>query len=76
MAPARNAGAILFVMLWRMSAEMNLMIKCPNTGRNADTGFSMTYEDFEVATLPGTAFLCGHCGEPHAWSKKDVVNAP
>lgn len=52
---------------------MNLMIVCPNTGRNADTGFTMTAARLAVAPLEGNAFECGHCGEYHAWTKADLI---
>jgi hypothetical protein len=58
-----------------MSDVKNLMIKCPTTGRNADTGFSMTPKEFKAAPLSGKAFECGQCLQMHAWAKADVINA-
>lgn len=50
----------------------SLMVPCPNTGKQADTGFTLTRLSFEVASLEVNAFECGHCGEFHTWSKSDV----
>jgi hypothetical protein len=51
----------------------NLLVRCPTTGLEADTGFSMNAEKLAGATLVGNAFECGHCGEFHAWSKADLI---
>ena len=49
------------------------MIRCPKTGKSADTGFTMDADTFETATLEGNGFECGQCNDFHTWSKADVL---
>jgi hypothetical protein len=59
---------------WDSPAQvMNLMVKCPTTGKDADTGHSLDAETLKTARFENRAFECGQCGEMHLWEKADLV---
>lgn len=49
-----------------------IMIKCPKTGRDIPTGFSMDAENFATAVMSGNAIQCPVCHQMHTWDKKDA----
>jgi hypothetical protein len=50
-----------------------LIIACPNTGKELYTGFAMSRQAFEVAKLHDVPVkACPHCREKHVWSIADA----
>lgn len=55
---------------------MQLMIKCPKTGKAIPTGFDMDETSLATATLTNNSVTCSECGGTHTWSKSDVLPPP
>ena len=49
-----------------------LIITCPATSKDADTGFAMTMAAFDAATLTDVPLRCPNCGKTHRWSIEDA----
>ena len=50
----------------------SVVIKCPNTDKEVNTGLSMDRMSFESATLSNNSVKCPHCGQTHTWNKSDA----
>ena len=48
-----------------------VVVKCPATDKDVLTGFSMSQDDWDVATIKAAAFRCKECGDLHTWTKQD-----
>lgn len=53
-----------------------VMIKCPKTGKDVPTGIAMDRTSFESSDMSDNKLRCPHCGETHAWNKKDAWVQP
>jgi hypothetical protein len=49
-----------------------VVITCPVTGKEADTGFVMDKVSFESSALSQNSFICPHCKKSRTWDKKDA----
>ncbi len=49
-----------------------ILIRCPETGKDLTTGISIPAEAFLKAEFSQNRIACPHCGREHAWSKKDA----
>jgi hypothetical protein len=50
----------------------DIMVNCPSTGKQINTGITMSKELFETAVMQGNLIQCPHCQQVHAWDKKDA----
>ena len=51
----------------------SLIITCPKTGKDLDTGFALSRQAFDVAKLHDVPVkVCPHCREKHVWSIADA----
>jgi hypothetical protein len=51
----------------------SLLVRCPSTSKLIDTGNTMEQERWETAVVKTSKLKCTHCGQMHAWAKKDVI---
>jgi len=49
-----------------------VVIECPRTHQEVDTGLLMTREEFANRTIPGSTVECPHCGERHPYRLADA----
>ncbi len=49
-----------------------VVIQCPKTGKEVNTGVDLDSVSFEAAPLTNNKFQCPVCGEFHTWDKKDA----
>jgi len=49
-----------------------LVITCPETGAEVETGFAMTRTAFDEATLTDVRLKCPVCHHIHTWSIEDA----
>jgi hypothetical protein len=49
-----------------------LVITCPKTGKDVETGFAMSKPVFDSIPLTNCRARCGHCGGTHIWSIWDA----
>jgi hypothetical protein len=50
-----------------------IVIKCPTTGKEINTGVGMDKRAFKIAVLDSNSIKCPHCSQTHVWSKKDAI---
>jgi endogenous inhibitor of DNA gyrase (YacG/DUF329 family) len=51
----------------------SVMITCPTTGQEVDTGIAMDHRSFVSDLLTyNTLGSCPRCGQNHTWSKEDA----
>ena len=55
-----------------MDAAYQVVITCPNTGRELHTGLSMTERAFEHPAVTHSAANCPHCGARHEWNIEEA----
>lgn len=55
----------------------DLLIKCPSTGKDVPTGFTMDRASFEepTNTIENCSVPCPYCRQVHVWSKADAFFA-
>jgi hypothetical protein len=49
-----------------------LVITCPGTGEDIETGFAMSKAAFDAATLTDIPLRCPLCKSTHKWSVEDA----
>ena len=49
-----------------------IVITCPNTGKEVATGLSLDEQAFAREVLPRSSFKCLVCQQTHLWQKKDA----
>jgi hypothetical protein len=50
-----------------------IMIRCPATGKIADTGLETTsQQEFAAGAFIGQRLTCPHCGQVHRWQKEEA----
>ncbi len=50
-----------------------LAIRCPKTHEDVPTGIPVpTLSALDTASFAGMTVQCPHCGETHAWERKDA----
>jgi predicted RNA-binding Zn-ribbon protein involved in translation (DUF1610 family) len=49
-----------------------IVITCPSTGKDVDTGMALPAATFPTVTLSQNRVPCPHCGQTHVWDKKDA----
>ena len=50
----------------------DVVIKCPNTGKEIPTGMSFSRQLWEAAKIEQNQVRCPACGQTHTWDKKDA----
>jgi hypothetical protein len=50
----------------------DVMIRCPSTQNDVETGLAMDPLSWLEGNYRGTAERCPHCGGAHAWTKADA----
>jgi len=53
--------------------QVDIYVKCPTTGKLANTHMSAGRETFHSNEWKGNKFECEHCGATHMWSTDDAV---
>ena len=53
-------------------AAKDLVIKCPNTGKELFTGIAMDEKSFESGNIHDNMVDCPFCGQMHVWQKEDA----
>jgi hypothetical protein len=67
-------------LLWSRKADKNILeahmsevlIRCPQTGKDVPTGLMLDDQAFLNADLPDQEAHCPHCGRQHHWQKNDA----
>ena len=54
------------------SAVVNVMIKCPVTGKVVFTGMRIKEQSWADSVYSGNDFSCPACTQMHLWDKKDA----
>lgn len=49
-----------------------VVIKCPTTGKEVNTGMDIDQASWETMTLTNNSVQCPYCGKNHTWSKRDA----
>lgn len=49
-----------------------VLIRCPQTGKDVPTGLILDAEVFQNADLHDKEAHCPHCGRQHHWGKDDA----
>ena len=49
-----------------------VIISCPVTGKDVDTGIVIERRQWETADAHGLESSCVHCEQVHKWDKKDT----
>ncbi len=55
-----------------MMTICSVVITCPKTGADIDSGFWMSKAAFDAATLTDVPLRCPHCRQIHRWSIEDA----
>jgi len=51
---------------------MQIVIRCPETGKNVPTGMASDAHSFETLSIENCQVQCRACGEAHRFSKADA----
>lgn len=52
-----------------------ILVRCPTTKKLNVTGLVIEEEVFAVTKVKSGTVECSHCGEKHAWNKKQAILA-
>jgi hypothetical protein len=52
-----------------------ILVRCPTTKKLNVTGMTIDEELFEDSKIKPKDVPCAHCGETHAWNKKQAILA-
>lgn len=51
---------------------MEIVIRCPRTGRDVRTGVWVDAATFARSEMTGNSVFCMYCGAVHRWDKADA----
>ena len=55
-----------------MTTMRPIVITCPTTNEQVNTGIRMTEEAFEREDFRGQEYHCTRCGQKHTWDKSSA----